>query len=201
MTGKDIRETQCRGNRRKLRRGPTSYRMHDSELVFERLALQEGAVFLDMGCGPGDYSTHAAKVIGTTGTVYAMDYNAGMLEIVKSQAYFDGIPNIKTVNADITGKLPFEAQSVDHCFMSTSLHCINLATHGSTIFNEISRVLKPSGRLAVIECKKEDVNWGPPLSMRISPEEIKAVAEPLSFVATGYLDLGINYLIQFIKHD
>jgi len=33
-------------------RGPSSFHMHDPEIVFDDLALKPGDVFLDLGCGP-----------------------------------------------------------------------------------------------------------------------------------------------------
>ena len=203
MTGKNKTENlcnrPCHGKHQRDRRGPTSYKMHNSELVFERLALSEGAVFLDMGCGPGDYSVHAAKEIGATGKVYALDYEARMLEEVSKLALSNGLSNIETISANMTQPLPLKAQSVDYCFISTALHCINLTKHASALFKEINRVLKDSGQLAILECKKEEANFGPPLHMRISAEEIKTVATPLNFTETGYIDLGCNYLLQLQK--
>lgn len=189
----------CHGKHKRDTRGPTSYKMHNSELVFERLALTEGTVFLDLGCGPGDYSVHAAEDIGATGKVYALDCHARMLEEVSKLASSKGLSNIEAISGDMTRPLPFDAQSVDYCFISTALHCINLTKHGSALFKEINRVLKDSGQLAILECKKEKADYGPPLHMRISAEEIKSVTAPLNFTETGYIDLGCNYLLQLKK--
>ena len=203
MTEKSNTETRCsrtcHGKHKRDKRGPTSYKMHNSELVFEKLALTEGTIFLDLGCGPGDYSVHAAKDIGATGKVYALDREARMLEEVSKLASSNGLTNIEAISADMTLPLPFKAQSVDYCFISTALHCIDLGKHGSALFKEINRVLKDSGQLAILECKKERADYGPPYHMRISAEEIKAVTTPLNFAETGYIDLGCNYLLQLSK--
>lgn len=42
-------------------RGPSSFRMHDPRKVFNALALERGDVFLDLGCGPGEYAMEAAR--------------------------------------------------------------------------------------------------------------------------------------------
>ncbi|TIH15887.1 methyltransferase domain-containing protein [Marinifilum sp. JC120] len=190
---------RCHGGHGRHRRGPTSYGMHDSNQVFKALALQDGNVFLDLGCGPGDYSIHAAGDVGTSGRVYAFDSNNAMLEQVKLQAEENGLKNISTSLGDMTGKLPFEDDSVDTCFMSTSLHCMSLEEYGKSIFAEVRRVLKVSGEVAVLECKKERTEFGPPLHMRISGDELKTVLGPLGFTESKYVDLGFNYLICFTK--
>ncbi|WP_035074643.1 class I SAM-dependent methyltransferase [Maridesulfovibrio zosterae] len=193
-------ENSCKCRHGGDKRGPTSYQMHDSNLVFEALELKNGDVFFDMGCGPGDYSIHAAKDLGIAGTVYALDSNISMLKTVDNKAITNGLSNIQTVYGDMTGVLPFEDESVDTCFMSTSLHCMDLQKCGTAIFKEVERILKPSGQVAVIECKKEKVDFGPPVHMRISAEDLKSVVQPLGFYVTSYLNLGFNYMIQFKKN-
>lgn len=79
------------------------------------------------------------------------------------------------------------------------LHSLNLADVESTLFSEIGRVLKPEGRLAIIECKKEDQPCGPPIDMRISAEELERTITKHGFRKLSLCDLGYNYLIQFRK--
>ncbi len=62
--------------------------------------------------------------------------------------------------------------------------------------NEIARVLKPGGRLCIIEFKKVEDGPGPPLSVRLSPEETEEVVAPLGFVKDRVTDVGpFHYLI------
>lgn len=189
----------CHGGHGRNGRGPTSYGMHDSNLVFKTLKLKSGDVFLDLGCGPGDYSIHAARDVGSLGRVNAFDSNKRMLDQVMAKTIEQGFRNVCTHHGDMTDPLPFADNSVDTCFMSTSLHCMNLDECGAGIFKEVDRILKGSGQVAVLECKKERLDFGPPLHMRISAEDIKTVVEPLGFAESAYLDLGFNYLICLSK--
>ncbi|WP_320171845.1 class I SAM-dependent methyltransferase [Maridesulfovibrio sp.] len=192
-------ETGCRGGHGKHGRGPSSYWMQDPEKVLIGLGLMKGMTFLDLGCGPGDYSVQVAGIIGPRGVVYGLDLNADRLRVLESQALEKGLQNIRTVQGDMLGELPFEDGSIDLCLMSTSLHCMDIKEHGVGIFSEIRRILSPSGQVAVLECKKEKSDSGPPLHMRISDKDIKAVAEPLGFRQVLYADFGFNYLIRFKK--
>ncbi len=187
----------CKGNR--SRHGPSSFDMQDHNTVFNELKLVKGQSFLDIGCGSGDYSLHASKIIGDSGRVYAIDKWEELINNLTQRAISNGLKNIKGKVADISvDKLPFEDSSIDVCFIATVLHTIDISKYGKNIFSEISRVLKPNGRLAIIECKKDN-NFGPPKHLRLSPEEIGSVVLQYGFNRLNLTDLGYNFLIQFKK--
>jgi ubiquinone/menaquinone biosynthesis C-methylase UbiE len=62
---------------------------------------------------------------------------------------------------------------------------------------EARRVLKPGGRLAVIECKREESSIGPPMHLRLSPEGLEHQLSESGFRRTGLVDLGRLFLIHF----
>lgn len=179
------------------RRGPSSFSLHDPVLVFGELKLKEGDSFLDLGCGVGDYSLQAAKIIGVSGVVYALDIQENLLDGLAEEAASQGLNNIRTRVSNIDSPLAIGDGCIDVAFIATVLHLFNLNEDGKILFNEIRRVLKPEGRLAIIECKKEDLPFGPPMHLRHSPEELEAAVTPYGFERLSYVDLGCNYMIQF----
>ncbi|MDD5510177.1 MAG: methyltransferase domain-containing protein [Dehalococcoidales bacterium] len=178
-------------------RGPSSFWMHDPEVVFGEIGLKRGDSFLDLGCGPGDYAIYVAGVVGFNGAVYAIDKCAEMVNDLIKKADSQGFENIFGVVSDITATLPVADHCIDICFMSTVLHTQDVKKAMSQLLGEIRRVLKPDGRLVIIECKKQDAPFGPPRQARLSPEEIEALTTPGGFEKTGFTDLGYNYMIQF----
>ena len=97
----------------------------------------------------------------------------------------------------MTAPLPFTDGSLDLCFMATVLHILGLAHKVPPVLAEVRRVLRPGGRLAVLECKKEDQPWGPPLERRIDPRDLEAVAVAQGFEPLDCTDLGVMYLARF----
>jgi len=65
-------------------------------------------------------------------------------------------------------KTPMPSSSVDVVFMANSFHDMN---DKNAVYGEILRMLKPSGRVIVIDWKKEQSLLGPPLSIRMSEED------------------------------
>lgn len=185
-------EPGWRGRRR------SSFLLHDPCVVFDELKLENGDRFLDLGCGPGDYSMAVSRIVGNSGLVYAVDKSPMMVACLAEKAVAEGLGNIKALVSDITEKIPVEDNSIDTCLLATVFHVPDVAQKSMTLFAEIRRVLKPFGIMAIIECKKEAVSFGPPLDLRWSPKEIEAVLPGEQFQRIKLVDLGNTYLVQFI---
>ncbi len=175
--------------------------MHDPELIFNELDLKIGDVFLDIGCGPGDYSIHAAEKVGEAGLVYATDINKELIGNLTKKAEGACLKNIRTFVNDVREQLPFDDKIIDICLISTVLHTLDLEEVGEKLFSEIGRVLKSEGRLFIIECKKEEMKFGPPLSMRISPDEIEGYVCTSGFEKIDFVDLEYNYMIKYVVKE
>ncbi|MCT4613844.1 MAG: methyltransferase domain-containing protein [Marinifilaceae bacterium] len=177
------------------RRGPSSYFMHDPEVIFNELKIKDGYRFLDLGCGAGDYSIQASKLVGDTGVVFALDKWEGIIDRFKMEVNNQGLKNIKTNVSSIEEPIPIEDNCIDICLISTVLHTLDLHQCKDILFNEIHRVLKSDGRVAIIECKKMDTPFGPPKRNRWSSQELEEIMEPYGFKKISYIDLGYNYMI------
>lgn len=182
----------------KQRHGPSSYWMHKPETVFAALQLKTGDYFLDLGCGPGDYVFQASRIVGDSGLVYALDICQQMIADCIDRIASERMTNIKTVVCDITGPIPVEDRCIDVCLIATVLHMPGVARGEQALFTEIGRVLKAGGRLAIIECKREDVPFGPPGSMRLTPEGLETSMAKYGFEKMSYTDLGSNYMLVFV---
>jgi ubiquinone/menaquinone biosynthesis C-methylase UbiE len=180
------------------RKGPSSFWMHDSEQVFSAIDLGEGHRFLDLGCGPGDYSLAAARIVGPSGRVYALDIWRAMVELLESEAAIRKIGNLTAMVSDITGTLPFTDGAVDACLISTVLHMPEVTRKIPAVAAEAYRVLAPGGRLAIIEVNR-DADLGPPKNLRLSPEGLGRQLSEIGFLKTGLVDFGRTFLINFEK--
>ncbi len=179
------------------KKGVSSYTLHDPILIFNKLALQKGNHFLDIGCGAGDYSIQAAKEVGNQGIVYALDRWNEVIENLKIKANSQGLTNIKAIISDIIQPLPIEDSIIDVCLLATVLHIPDVVKSEKALFTEIKRVLKPDGHMAIVEIKREDMPFGPPVHMRLSSEDVEALVMKYGFLKISYVDLGYSYMTQF----
>jgi arsenite methyltransferase len=109
------------------------------------LALKAGETVVDLGSGPGLDAFLAAKQVGTSGRVIGVDMTPEMLERARASAARAGIGNVDFRQGRLES-LPVESGTVDAV---TSNCVINLVPDKAAVFGEISRVLKPGGRVVV----------------------------------------------------
>ena len=178
--------------------GKSSFDLIDPKKCFEKLNLQKGIAFLDIACGKGFYCLAASSIIGTKGVVYGVDLWPEGIESLKAAAVKRGADNIKALVADAGQRLPVEDLSIDVCLMATVLHDFVEDQIDEGVLNEIVRVLKPGGTLAVIEFKKIEGPPGPPIHIRLSPEDVEDMLSKYGINKQDVYDVGAyNYLMLF----
>lgn len=112
---------------------------------FERLRLASGLSVLDIGCGTGDDIATMARVVGPTGHAVGVDSSDAM--VAESIRRHSGLPGVSFQVADAQ-RLPFEPESFDACRAERTLQHVK---DPDGAVGEMARVLKPGGRVALIE--------------------------------------------------
>jgi ubiquinone/menaquinone biosynthesis C-methylase UbiE len=179
--------------------GKSSYDLIDPDTLWAELDLPPGITFLDLGCGQGNYALAAAARLVPAGTVYAVDLWEEGIAALKARAAREGRANLKALVAG-AGQLPLDNHSVDVGFMATVLHDLVEAGTAAGALAELARVLRPGGRLAIVEFEKIDGPPGPPRHIRLEAAEVEALVAPYGFRRQQTTKLGpYNYLITFVK--
>ena len=111
--------------------------------------LREGNRVLDIAGGTGDLSLAFSKKVGTTGQVVHTDINEAMLRVGRDRLINKGVV-LPTLVCDAE-KLPFPDNHFD--VVSVAFGLRNM-THKDEALKEMNRVLKPRGRLLVLEFSK-----------------------------------------------
>lgn len=174
-------------------RGKSSESYLNKDIVLKELNILSGQTILDAGCGNGYMSKNFSKILGNTGKVYAFDPDQVAIDILKKET--EGT-NIKPIEGDISKKTQIEASSIDLIYLSTVFHGFS-KDQIDGFQKEAKRLLKPNGKLAIVEIKKEKTPFGPPLEIRFSPDELK---KAITLMPISFVEVGEYFYMQVFKN-
>jgi ubiquinone/menaquinone biosynthesis C-methylase UbiE len=178
--------------------GKSSFELIDSTRLFRELDLKPGMTFLDLACGKGAYSLMASQMVGAGGTVYAVDLWEEGIAKLKDELVSKGIENIYARVGDAGRHIPIDDGIIDVCLMATVLHDFVQDGNVVGVLKETVRVMKPGGVLAINEFKKTEGPPGPPIHVRLAPEDVEEILKDFGFTAQKMIGIGdYNYLMLF----
>jgi len=168
-------------------------------LLKEILEVPNGARVADLGCGSmAFFSMQAAKLVGDKGQVYACDILKDVLSAVESKARQEGLYNIKTVwtNLEISGATKID-EPVDFALLVNTLF---QSQKRAEIFVEAFRLLKPAGKLLVVDWKMSSGPLGPAQEIKMPASQAEDLATQAGFAKRNEFDAGqSHYGIIFQK--
>ena len=157
--------------------------------------LRSGMIFMDIGCGDGFFSVLAAKKVGTTGKVYAVDIDASAIEKLKQKAEAEGLKNIvaKVGKAEDT---VFCKECADFIFYSMDLHDFSDPVK---VLKNAKQMMKANGQLIDLDWKKMNMSFGPPVAIRFNEEKASDLMRSAGFTVTDIRDIGPYHYIIVCK--
>ncbi len=119
--------------------------------TIDAAGAKRGSHILDLAGGTGDLASKFARIVGDTGEVILSDINASMLETGRERLIDQGLSgNIRYVQANAEC-LPFQANYFDIITIAFGLRNV---TDKDAALRSMYRVLKPGGRLLILEFSK-----------------------------------------------
>ena len=119
--------------------------------TIELSGVRSGNRVLDIAGGTGDLAAKFSRLVGPTGQVVLADINESMLKVGRDRLLDRGVAgNIEFVQADAE-KLPFPDNHFDCVTIAFGLRNV---THKDEAIRSMLRVLKPGGRLLILEFSK-----------------------------------------------
>lgn len=154
---------------------PDRYHQLKPDVLLEKLGVAPGGTILDLGCGNGFFTFPASAAMGDDGMVIAADMSEEMLQLLKDRNPRDNVQVLQVEEV----RMAVDTESVDGAVLINLYHEFN---NREDNVRELKRVLKPDGKLLVIDPTPGDRDTsGPPNHHRVALETAREELEQWGF--------------------
>lgn len=161
--------------------------------IMSLLNLKPTNLVADLGCGSGVFTIPLSKKVKK---VYAIDIEQKMIDYLNQKIMQNEIHNIKPLLSK-GDQIPLENYSLDLLLTVNTLH--EFRDLDKTL-KEIYRVLKPVGKVAVVDFKKKREGFGPPSNIRISSRKARIIFNQFHFKVLKVKYLRYDYFLLLEKY-
>jgi ubiquinone/menaquinone biosynthesis C-methylase UbiE len=174
--------------------GPDREAWQRPDRIMDELGIGEGSVVADLGAGGGWFTVRLAARVGPNGRVFAEDVQPEMLQAITRRVqrlYFRNVePRLGTA---VDPRLPPGALDA-----ALIVDTYNEIEHPVTLLKNLATSLKPTGRIGIVNFKKDGGGPGPEMEQRIDPERVirDATSAGLKLQSRGDLS-RYQYLLIF----
>ncbi len=164
----------------------------DPDGIVRLLGVAPGMLVVDLCCGDGYFTALLARIV--EGKVYGVDIDPAMLEQTRAELEQTETTVLDLICADARNLQELLPGKVDYVLIANTFHGVPDKT---AMARAVAAVLKPGGQFAI-------VNWhrlprertvvmgkprGPKSEMRMSPDDVRLVVEPVGFTLERFVDL------------
>jgi ubiquinone/menaquinone biosynthesis C-methylase UbiE len=153
--------------------------------AIKALKIKEGESIADVGAGSGYYTVLLARAVGERGRVYATDIQPEMLELIRRKVARDQLSNVEVIlGSEDDPRLP--AGALDLVLMVDVYHEL---ARPQAMLRALKRVLRPGGRLVLIEFRKESRDVPIREEHKMSVAEARAELEAEGYKFDNVIDV------------
>ncbi len=165
----------------------------DVEKLFRAVHPLPSEVWLDFGCGPGYFTIPLAQKVKS---VIAVDVSEEMLSVCRKRVGEHDLQNVSFFQSN-GSHFPFGDKTIDRALLANIFHELD---HPAQLLSEIQRVLKPDGKIFLLDWKPVETPTGPPLDHRISEQDVTTSVKKAGYQLEKSWDVfPYHYLLSFIK--
>ena len=154
--------------------GFSSAHFLDSDEIIQELNLTGNETFMDAGCGDGHNAIKVLEDYNHKGLVYAVDIYDASIEDMETYKTENNVENLINIEADITEGIPgVDDESMDVILMVNVFHGFKASRKLDEAVEELARIIKKDGKIAIMDYKPWDVPKGPPTQYRSSLADLE----------------------------
>lgn len=173
-------------------RGEDTKGFLDPNRIIKYFDLKKGDFVADFGAGHGFFTIPMARMVGGEGKVYAVDIQKGALDIIREKARHENLLNIELVWADLDqpNGSKLKDKFIDFILIANILF---QAEEKQELFHEAYRLLRESGRCAIVEWDEFGTSFGPAIASRIKKSSAEDLARAAGFQLEREFETGSNH--------
>lgn len=159
--------------------------------VMDILGISRGKIVADIGAGSGWFTVRAAKRVGDTGMVYAVDINPESIRYIENRIRKEDFRNVKTILSKSDNPL-LPKDAIDSVLLLKTYHEVEKPI---VLLRNLRGSLKPGARVGVIDRNGngEDHGVGQDVVVREAAEAGYGLSEQYDFVKGD----GMDYFLVF----
>ena len=161
--------------------------------VMDILGISTGKSVADIGAGSGWFTVRAAKRVGGTGVVYAVDINPEAIRYITQRGQKERLQNIKTVVSKPDDPL-LPPDSVDAVLLLKTYHEV---AHPVELLRKLRPALRPSAKIGVIDRNGngEDHGVGSEVVLREAQQAGYRLSGQYDFVKADKMDYFLIFTV------
>ncbi len=156
--------------------------------VIDHLQIVSGHIVADVGVGPGFFAIPIAK--RTNQLVYGIDVESQMLSKLRERASVEQV-QIEAIEASAE-QIPLSDHQVDRTLCAFVLHEVDDPINA---LQEFWRITKKEGYIGIVEWEKKATKHGPPISERLSREELDSMLDKAQLELREWVDLSEDHYL------
>jgi ubiquinone/menaquinone biosynthesis C-methylase UbiE len=163
--------------------------------IMDALGIGEASVVADLGAGSGWFTIQLSRRVGPNGLVFAEDIQKPMIQAIKLRVDRLGLKNVTTVLG--TAADPHLPKPVDAVLIVDAYHEMELPV---ALLTNVTKLLKPMGRIGIVDFTKDGGGPGPATEERVDPEAVIRDAQGAGLVLRSRETfLKYQYMLVFEK--
>lgn len=158
----------------------------------EQSGIMPGMDVADFGAGSGAYSMAVARALAGTGRVYSIDINKDLLTKLKNHSIKENVYNIEVIWGDLEkiNGTKLRDYSVDFVIAGNIFFQLE---DKSTAIKEIKRILKPGGRMLIVDWADSFGGLGPKQEVVFSKSSAMKMFEKEGFHLENDISAGAHH--------
>ena len=169
--------------KREILDDPKRFFFENPDKIISEADVKTGYIVADIGCGTGFFTIPLARYVGESGKVYALDTSPPMIRELRKR-----VKNLKQVKPILSGenKFPLKESILDFTLLVNMIHELE---DWKLFLKEVWRILKPGGKICVVDFKKKKMEFGPPFDIRLTKKRIKEMLQQSGYSRIKSLSL------------